>query len=302
MLPLPGNASQRSWFSEAPLSIIGRVGKYLRAVRSASDRTTASEGSPAEVNLNPPKEGFRPDVEGLRAVAVGVVLLYHAGVPFAPGGYVGVDVFFVISGYLITGLLLRESEKTGTLSLARFYSRRAKRLLPMTVVVLGAVVLVVGMWPRFDPVRMDEVSLGVVASGLYVMNWLLAARATDYFAAGLQASPVQHFWTLAVEEQFYLIWPALLVGVAWLCRLMGWGLRPALAAAFAAVTIASLAYSVYSTQLQAGAAYFSTLTRGWELALGGLLALVPASRLGRQPRWVAFGGAAAGGRRAPSPD
>ncbi|MDQ3184534.1 MAG: acyltransferase, partial [Actinomycetota bacterium] len=225
-------------------------------------------------------------------MAVGAVLLYHAGVPFAPGGYVGVDVFFVISGFLITGLLLRELEKNGTISLARFYSRRAKRLLPMTVVVLGAVVLV--SWLLFDPVRMDEVSLGVVASGLYVMNWLLAARATDYFAAGLQASPVQHFWTLAVEEQFYLIWPALLLGVAWWCRRAGWGLRPALAAVFAAVAVASLAYSVYSTQLQAGAAYFSTLTRGWELALGGMLALVPASRLGRQPRWVAFALAWAG--------
>ena len=219
-------------------------------------------------------------------MAVGAVLLYHAGVPFAPGGYVGVDVFFVISGFLITGLLLRELEKTGTLSVARFYSRRAKRLLPLTVVVLAFVVVL--SWLLFDPVRMDEVSLGVVASGLYVMNWLLATRATDYFAAGLQASPIQHFWTLAVEEQFYLLWPALLLGVAWWCRRAGRGLRPALAVTFAAVALSSLAYSVYSTQLQAGAAYFSTLTRGWELALGGLLALVPASRLGRQPRWVAF--------------
>jgi peptidoglycan/LPS O-acetylase OafA/YrhL len=287
------------------LSIISGAATYLRAVRSvfgrtlAPDRPTdARDGSPAEAQLKPLKEGFRPDVEGLRAVAVGAVLLYHAGVPFAPGGYVGVDVFFVISGYLITGLLLRELEKTGTIALARFYSRRAKRLLPLTVVVLGAVVLVVGMWPRFDPVRMDEVSLGVVASGLYVMNWLLAARATDYFAAGLQASPVQHFWTLAVEEQFYLLWPALLLAAAWWCRRAGWSLRPALAAAFATVTIASLTYSIYSTQMQAGAAYFSTLTRGWELALGGLLALVPASRLGlrlgRQPRWVAFALAWAG--------
>ena len=124
------------------------------------------DGSPAEGDLESPKEGFRPDVEGLRAPAVGAVLLYHAGVPFAPGGYVGVDVFFVISGYLITGLLLEIGEDRH-LSLARFYSRRAKRLLPLTVVVLGAVVLVVGMWPRFDPVRMDEVSFGVVSSGLY---------------------------------------------------------------------------------------------------------------------------------------
>jgi peptidoglycan/LPS O-acetylase OafA/YrhL len=184
------------------LSIVGGAGTHLRAVRSTLGRIVASDGSPAEANPKPPKEGFRPDVEGLRAVAVGVVLLYHAGVPFASGGYVGVDVFFVISGFLITGLLARELEKTRSISLARFYSRRAKRLLPLTVVVLAFVVLVALALPLYDPVRMDELSLGVIACALYVMNWLLAARATDYFAAGLQASPVQHFWTLAVEEQF----------------------------------------------------------------------------------------------------
>ena len=282
-------ASRRSGVAEATLSIISRTTTYLRAVCSTFKRTIASnrpaDGAPAEAHLKPPKEGFRPDVEGLRAVAVGVVLLYHAEVPFTPGGYVGVDVFFVISGFLITGLLVRELEKTGTLSLVRFYSRRAKRLLPLTVVVLGAVVL--GSRLLFNPVRMDEVSLGVVAAGLYFMNWLLAVRATDYFAAGLQASPIQHFWTLAVEEQFYLVWPALLLGVAWWCRRASRGLRPVLAATFAVVAISSLTYSVYSTDLQAGAAYFSTLTRGWELALGGMLALVPASWLGHQPRWVA---------------
>ena len=238
------------------------------------------------------KAGFRADVEGLRAVAVAAVLLYHAGVPFAGGGYVGVDVFFVISGFLITGLLVRELEKTGTVSLARFYSRRAKRLLPLTVVVLAVVAVL--SWVLFDPVRMEEVSFGVVASGLYFMNWLLAARAADYFAAGLEASPVQHFWTLAVEEQFYLVWPVLILAAAWCSRRTGLGLRPVLAAVFAAVVVSSLAYGVYSTQAQAGAAYFSTLTRGWELALGGLLALVPATRFIRLPRAAAGVVAAAG--------
>jgi peptidoglycan/LPS O-acetylase OafA/YrhL len=249
------------------------------------DRTTGAPGRPSSGSARSDlKGGFRPDVEGLRAVAVVAVLLYHAGVPFARGGYVGVDVFFVISGFLITGLLVRELEKTGTVSLSRFYSRRAKRLLPLTVVVLAFVVAL--SWLLFDPVRMDEVSLGVVAAGLYAMNWLLAFRATDYFAAGLEASPVQHFWTLAVEEQFYLIWPALLLAAAWYSRRTSWSLRPVLALAFATVAVASLAYSIYSTGQQAGAAYFSTFTRGWELALGGMLALVPTSRLGRQSPWV----------------
>ena len=289
-----GRASPRSDLGKAALGIIGGAASYLRAARNAFGRTVAQErpaGAPdgprSRASPKPPKEGFRPDVEGLRAVAVGAVLLYHAGVPFAPGGYVGVDVFFVISGFLITGLLVRELENTGGISLARFYSRRAKRLLPLTVVVLAFVVLLALALPLYDPVRMDEVSLGVVASGLYVMNWLLATRATDYFAAGLEASPVQHFWTLAVEEQFYLIWPALLLVAAWWSRRAGRRLRPSLAVAFAAILVSSLAYGVYSTDAQAGAAYFSTLTRGWELALGGMLALIPASWLARRPRWVA---------------
>lgn len=229
------------------------------------------------------KDGFRPDIEGLRAVAVVAVLLYHAGAPFAPGGYVGVDVFFVISGFLITGLLVRELEGTGTLSLTRFYSRRAKRLLPLTVVVLGTVVAL--SWLLLDPVRMEEVSLDVVAAGLYVINWRLASQAVDYFGAGLDTSPVQHFWSLAIEEQFYLFWPLLLLAVAWLCRRSGRRLRPALGTAFGIVAVVSFAYGAYVTQVQAGAAYFSTFARAWELALGGALALLPGWRLA--PRFAA---------------
>jgi len=148
--------------------------------------------------------------------------------------------------------------------------------------VLGTVVVL--SWLLFDPVRMDETSFGVIAAGLYVMNWFLAIEATDYFAAGLQASPVQHFWTLAVEEQFYLVWPALLLAVAWWCRRTSRSLRPALSVTLAIVAVSSLAYSIYSTGQEAGGAYFSTLTRGWELALGGALALAPASRLRLLPR------------------
>lgn len=245
------------------------------ATRDPDERRPPSE---------PRKRGFRPDVEGLRAVAVGAVLLYHAGLSFAPGGYVGVDVFFVISGFLITGLLLRELEGEGSISLLRFYSRRAKRLLPLTVVVLAFVVA--SSWALFDPVRMDEVSFDVVASGLYFMNWWLAWQSADYFGAGALASPLQHFWTLAVEEQFYLVWPALLLAVAWFCRRTGRGLRPALAVVFAAVALLSFGWGVYATLREFGVAYFSTFTRGWELALGAALALVPASWPGRLPRWA----------------
>jgi acyltransferase-like protein len=163
------------------LSSIDGAGPYLRAVwstfgRVASDSSTgATDGSSAEADPKPSKGRFRPDVEGLRAVVA--VLLYHAGLPFARGGYVGVDVFFVISGFLTTGLLLREIENTGTLSIMRFYSRRAKRLLPMTVVVLGTVALL--SWLLFSPVRMDRVSFDIIAAGLYVMIWLLAVQAAD---------------------------------------------------------------------------------------------------------------------------
>jgi peptidoglycan/LPS O-acetylase OafA/YrhL len=244
---------------------------------AAGTQPVTKDRWPAGSKRKSPKGGFRPDIEGLRAIALVAVLLYHAGLSFAPGGYIGVDVFFVISGFLITGLLLKELEQSGTLSITRFYSRRAKRLLPMTVVVLGIVVVL--SWLLFDPVRMEEVSFDVIAAGLYVMNWRLAIEAADYFGAGLQASPLQHFWTLGVEEQFYLLWPTLLLAIAWWCRRTGWSLRPTMAVAFAVVAILSLAYSVYSTGQEAGAAYFSTLTRGWELALGGALALVPASWL-----------------------
>ena len=187
-------------------------------------------------------------------------MLYHAGVPFAPGGYVGVDVFFVISGYLITGLLLRELEKTGTLT-RTLLLRRAKRLLPLTVVVLGAVVLVVGMWPRFDPVRMDEVSFGVVSS-VSTSNWLLAARPPttsqpDCRRVRFNTSGRWQSRSSSTSCGRPSSWPPR-GGVAARAGVCGRHLRQ-----LAAVTIASLTYSVYSTQVQAGAAYFSTPpTRG----------------------------------------
>lgn len=230
------------------------------------------------------KKGFRPDVEGLRGIAVVAVLLYHASLPFVTGGYVGVDIFFVISGFLITGLLLREIEGTGTISIRGFYARRAKRLLPSFTVVLVAVSALA--WVLFSPVRRLVAAGDVIASGAYVINWRLVSRAVDYLAAGTQESPVQHFWSLAVEEQFYLAWPALLLLVTWWWRRSGRNVRPMLTGALAAVAAASFSWCVYLTYAEAGRAYFSTLTRGWELAIGGLLALALAAPR-TLPRWVA---------------
>lgn len=230
---------------------------------------------------NTDKSGFRPDVEGLRAVAVVAVLLYHAGLPFVPGGYVGVDVFLVISGFLITGLLVTELRQTGTISLAGFYARRVRRLLPAAFVVLAAVAAL--SLVLFDPVRRADVSGDVVASALYVSNWRFALQAVDYFA-GASESPVQHYWTLAVEEQFYLVWPVLLLAVAWCCRRYGWRPGRALLTAFVSVGVLSFAASLWFTYWGAADAYFSTFTRGWELALGGGLALVLATGRRVPPR------------------
>jgi peptidoglycan/LPS O-acetylase OafA/YrhL len=223
--------------------------------------------------------GFRPDVEGLRAVAILAVLLCHAGVPFLAGGYVGVDVFFVISGFLITRLLLGEMESRRTVSLRGFYARRAKRLLPLSALLLATVgVLSIAI---FSPLRATETSGDIVSSALYVANWHFAALSVDYFAQGLEPSPVRHLWSLAIEEQFYLLWPGLMLAVTWWFRRRGRKVRPVLGLTVALVFAASLIAGILLTDEAPAAAYFSTFGRGWELALGAMLALLGAVRLPR---------------------
>jgi len=225
-----------------------------------------------------PRRGFRPDIEGMRALAIGAVLLCHAGLPAAAGGYVGVDVFFVISGFLITRLLLAELEGTGGISLPRFFARRAKRLLPSLAVVLLAVAAL--SYLLFSPVRAAQVAGDITSSAFYVVNWHFAAQSVDYFAQGGDPSPVRHIWSLAVEEQFYLAWPLLVLGASLLClRLRDAPLRTALLPVLAAVALASFAFGVWMTETQPRAAYFSTFGRAWELALGALLAVAPPLRL-----------------------
>ncbi|SDD03732.1 acyltransferase family protein [Auraticoccus monumenti] len=238
----------------------------------------------------------RDDIQGLRAVAVLLVLAYHAGVPGVRGGFVGVDVFFVISGFLITGLVVREVERTGRLDLRRFYARRIRRLLPATAVVLvGTVVLTAVALPV---TRWESVLRDVVASALYVVNWRLAAQSVDYLASEQASSPVQHFWSLAVEEQFYVVWPLVVIAVVALHRRLGWTLRRALAVGLALIAVPSLWWSAHHTASSPAQAYFVTTTRLWELAAGAFLVLVlhrlrglPAS-LARGLGWLGLGGIA----------
>ncbi len=230
----------------------------------------------------PGARAFRPDVQGLRAVAVLLVVLYHAGIPFLPGGFVGVDVFFVISGFLITGHLLREVETTGRIRLARFYARRIRRLLPTAMVVILVTLLVARFFGSVF--RVGDVARDALASGFSVMNLRLALSGVDYAQSGAAASPFQHFWSLSVEEQYYLLWPVILLAAVALVRR-----RPRVAVGVVLVVIGagSLAYSQHLLAGDTAAAYYSLFSRAWELAVGGGLAL-GAGRLQRlSPRVAA---------------
>ncbi|MEL1262758.1 acyltransferase family protein [Pseudoxanthomonas putridarboris] len=207
----------------------------------------------------------------MRAIAVLAVLVYHVWPGVLPGGYIGVDVFFVISGYLITGLLVREFERSDTISLRDFYARRIRRLLPAASVTLLAVAVSAWLWLSASEWR--DLSRELVASALYVENWLLVQRSVDYLAQDAAPSPVQHFWSLSVEEQFYIIWPLLMLGVGVLARRRGWPIRQAFLTALGVVTLASLAYGVHVSFVDPAPGYFLTTTRVWELGIGGLLVI-----------------------------
>ncbi|QIM15874.1 acyltransferase [Leucobacter insecticola] len=219
---------------------------------------------------------FRTDLQGLRAVAVLLVLTYHAGVPFLSGGYVGVDVFFVLSGYLITGIMARELLSTGHLSMQTFYARRILRIVPAATVVLIATAIATVVWLPITQWR--STAAEIVGSAFYVSNWQFAAS-TDYLNTDSAPSPLQHFWSLAIEEQYYLIWPALLVlaltvAKRWL-RSQGKGFSPLTIATIvmATVTLISFCWSLVAVSNSPEAAYFLTPVRIWELGVGSLLAL-----------------------------
>lgn len=223
---------------------------------------------------------FRPDVQGLRALAVLLVVLFHAGVPGLQGGFVGVDVFFVISGFVITGLLLRQSAG-GQPSLSDFWARRARRILPMATLVLVATVLASTLLlGRFVG---QHVAVDGLWTAVFLANVHAISTGTNYFASTGPVSPLLHYWSLAVEEQFYVVFP-LLVLVASLWR--RWSLRRTLGVFLGVIIVMSLVLSGTETATSPVVAYFSPFTRAWELAAGGLVALGTA-RLARVPHPLA---------------
>src|SRR5690349_15834400 len=244
---------------------------------------TTTEVRPAAMRAAGPAVPFRPDIEGLRAVAIAAVVLFDAGVPGVGGGYIGVDVFFVISGFLITSLLLREVAMTGRLALLRFYGRRARRILPASGVVLVTVILAGYHW--LGSLRGGEIASDGRWAALFASNFNFAAQGVDYLESQGAPSPLQHFWSLAVEEQFYIFWPALLALLIWL------GLRHAIPMVLGVAVAGSMACSVW----REGAtwSYFSPATRAWEVGAGCLLALA-AGRLERLPAALSTALAATG--------
>ncbi|HEY3736539.1 MAG TPA: acyltransferase family protein [Jatrophihabitans sp.] len=218
----------------------------------------------------PQRTGIRPDIQVLRCLAVLSVVLFHLFPGQITGGYVGVDVFFVISGFLITSHLLREVSRSGRISLVAFWSRRARRLLPAAFVVL---IVTLGVTLLAAPKVVWKPYLSQIsASALYWQNWKLAANSVDYFAADQKPSPAQHYWSLSVEEQFYVVWPLLLVALVFIARRLDLRRRSvSVCLGFVAVFGGSLVYSALVEHESYG--YFSTFTHAWEFAAGGILGL-----------------------------
>ncbi|WP_334147022.1 acyltransferase family protein [Microbacterium sp.] len=235
----------------------------------------------AEPAAAPRARVFRTDIQALRAIAIGLVVLNHLWPVRVTGGYVGVDVFFVISGFLITGHLVGEMSRTGGVRLGAFYARRIRRLLPAAFLVLVAsLALLIAFLPY---PRWGRNAWEIAASAGYVENWFLAAMSVNYSALNDAASLVQHYWSLSVEEQFYIVWPLLLLAAVALSHRTGRDttrrdrrarVSNALIAVVATVGLLSLAASIIYTIVAPPQAYFATFTRGWEFAVGGAVALL----------------------------
>ena len=231
----------------------------------------------------PARSHYRAHLDGLRFVAVYLVVAFHAGLAGFAGGFIGVDVFFVLSGYLVTGILLRDLVSSRRIDFRRFYSRRFRRILPAAALTLLVVAVVYSR--VVSPSEMLDVVGGFKAAFLFVANWFFLRQSVDYFATSVDKSPVLHFWSLAVEEQFYLVWPLLFGGLlfatARLGRMRWWALRAVVAVA----GLASLIAALHIAHGNLNRAYYGTDTRAYQLLAGALIALTP--QLMRLPRRLA---------------
>ncbi|MEL6603465.1 MAG: acyltransferase family protein [Cyanobacteria bacterium J06614_10] len=246
----------------------------------------SNEHSTSERIVHRPK--FRPDIEGLRAIAILLVLAYHARVPGFQGGYIGVNIFFVLSGYLITWLLLNEAQNTGRIDLVRFYSRRARRLLPALLVVF--VVTIAFSTLIYAPFEQIDLATAALATATYLSNVHFAYTAVDYLGAAPETNPLLHTWSLSLEEQFYLVWPVFVMLAAGIfvrktlfsqqrklppelanpkisrSRVLIW---------MVSITILSFLLSLHWTETKQSWAFFLSPSRTWEFSMGALGILVP---------------------------
>ncbi len=213
---------------------------------------------------------FRDDIEGLRGVAVGSVVLFHAFPALLPGGFIGVDVFFVISGYLITTLLLREGERSGRIDLPGFWARRVRRILPAATLVLVSVAVIILALPWLDARLFGK---HVIAAALFYYNWRQANEAVNYFASDDRDNFLLHYWSLAVEEQFYLFWPLLLAAFVYWSRKRQPMPRGLLSVLIAILCLASLAACIIVTRASESLGFFATYSRAWQLLTGALVAI-----------------------------
>jgi peptidoglycan/LPS O-acetylase OafA/YrhL len=259
------------------------------------DEDVATDAAPSDAEPAADERApavYRPHLDGLRAVAVYLVVLFHAGSDRFTGGFIGVDVFFVLSGYLVTQILVRDVEATGSVRFGRFYARRFRRLLPaafVTLIVTGAVFAAIA-----PPTEVLDSVRAFKAAFLYVSNWFFIRESADYFGAELSANPVLHFWSLGVEEQFYLLWPLLLGGGFAVTRRLGARQRLGLRVAVLAGGLLSVAWAMSIRSTDGNRAYFGTDARAYQLLAGALLALTPgllvrARRFARPVRLAALG-------------
>ncbi|MEL4317634.1 acyltransferase family protein [Leifsonia sp. YIM 134122] len=236
---------------------------------------------------------MRKEIQALRAIAVGAVVLFHLWPTRITGGFVGVDIFFAISGYLIIGHLLRETDASGGLALGRFWARRARRLLPASMLVLIATGVATVIWVPMTLWQQWFKEIG--ASAVYIQNWVLAVDSVDYLHSENSPSAVQHFWSLSVEEQLYIIWPLLIVAMLAIAARLGARPRRLIGITLFLLVLASFVYAAVAVATDPAPAYFVTLSRAWEFGAGGLLAFAAARVHMHSPRlraavsWVGFG-------------